>query len=158
MASATVAKQYPHLYLELVSKITYYKKVLPRERKRHTTRRVASARFADQSPDRRWVPHPIQSWMRGDTQSSLGWGVLHSILNGEGTPSSPRWGGGVHPSCIDGAVPHQVLMGGYPQVPPGPDLGWGYPPISRMGYPHLDLGLGTLHLDLGCCILRLDLG
>ena len=59
-----------------------------------------------------------------------------------------------------GGMPHQVLAGEYPGVPPPPDLGWGtphqldgvpptwtsdgVPPISWMEYPsHLDLGCGT---------------
>ena len=51
-----------------------HKKVLLRERKRHTARHVASACFADLSPDG-----------GGDTPSSPRW---------RGTPSSLGWGGG----------------------------------------------------------------
>ena len=85
-------------------------KVLLRERKRYTTRCVASAHFADLSPDR-----------------------------GGGTPSSPGLGGGIpsssggrvvpHPVLDGGGVPHPVLTGGTPCL----DLGGGTP-LSRLGW------------------------
>ena len=118
------------------------KKVLLCENKRHTPRRVASARFADQSPDEGEVPHPvldrgevpikswtgrypIQSWM-GGTPFSLGWGGTPSSPGPGGTPSNLGWGGA-------------VLVGGCPQ--PGP--GMGYLLSVGWGTPHLDLGWGT---------------
>ena len=48
------------------------KKVLLRERKRHNAHRIESAHFADLSPDR---------GVGGGTPSSLGWGVLHQVLD-----------------------------------------------------------------------------
>ena len=74
--------------------ILHNKKVLLRERKRHTARRVVSARYVG-----RGGGYPIQSW----------WG---------GTPSSH--GGGGTPSSYGGGVPHPVMVGGIPspQVPP----------------------------------------
>ena len=49
--------------------VSFNKKVLLRERKRHTARCIASTRFADQFPDR----YSIQSWMGG------GGGVPHPV-------------------------------------------------------------------------------
>ena len=123
------------------------KKVLLRECKRHTTRRVASARCTALSYGGRGggvLPHPvlpgrypIQSWPGWGTQSSPGWGgtpsghgqgVPHPVMDGV-TPSSPGGGG----------VPHPVLMGvpgiGYPPVQtwdgasPSQE-GWGTPLVS----------------------------
>ena len=76
-----------------------------RDRKRHTARRVASARYAALSPDRVRGVYPIQSWMGvGGTPSSPGQG---------GTTSSPGWG--------------------YPRVPPPLfSPGMGYPPPPEM--------------------------
>ena len=61
------------------------KEVLLRERKRHTARRVASARFADRRG------YPIHSWMGGG-------GYTHQVLTGglpRGTPhpdlGTPVW-------------------------------------------------------------------
>ena len=82
------------------------KKVLLRERKRHTTRRVASTRYAALSnPDLVEGGYPIQSWS--------GWGVLPTIQ----TRSEE---GGTHPDLIMG-------------YPPPSRPGWGYPPPSRPG-------------------------
>ena len=58
------------LQVSYISEDMKNKKVLLRERKRHTARRVASARYADLSPD---GGYPIQSWT-GGTPSSLGGG------------------------------------------------------------------------------------
>ena len=93
------------------------KKVLLRERKRHTARRIASARFADLSPDGGGVP-----------PSSLGWvgtGVLHLVLDG-GTLSTPDMG---YPlvQTLDRVALSRPGMG-YP--PPHPHLGWGNPPYK----------------------------
>ena len=72
------------------------KKVLQRERKRHTARRVASARSAALSPDGKGgYPHPVPMGRR--------------------VPPSSRddGGGGVSPSSPDdGGYPHPVLTEG----------------------------------------------
>ena len=110
-----------------------YKKVLLRERKRHTARRVASARYADLSPDGGGGGrYRIQSLMGGG-------GVPHPVLDKGCTPSSPGWGD----------TPHLVLDAGYPiQSQWGvPQVYWSwmeYPPVSRMGVPPCpDLGWGS---------------
>ena len=115
------------------------KKVLLRERKRHTARRVASARYVDLSPDR-GVPYPADGG--GGYPSSPGLGVPHPVLGG--TPFQVWTGGTPHPDLgwryppsplqQDGVPPSQVWDGGTPDlsrpgmgsVPP--------PPIERMGY------------------------
>ena len=59
------------------------KKVLLRERKRHTARRLVIARYAALSPDLRGVPHPDLrrgtpppvSWMGYPPYLDLGWGT-----------------------------------------------------------------------------------
>ena len=80
--------------------ITMYKKVLLRERKRHTARRVASARYVALSNG------------GGDTPSSPGRG---------GTPPTIQtWPGGY--------PPHHPDLAGGGNPPPCPDLGWGTPP------------------------------
>ena len=69
-------------YLRNIRCQFYEKNVLLREHKRHTTRRVASARFADGRGG-------------GDTPSSIGQAgvVSHPVLDGEGTTSSLGWEG-----------------------------------------------------------------
>ena len=121
-----------------------YRKVLLRERKRHTAHHVASARYAALSPGG-GGPYPIQSWMGGGTPSQV-WmgGVTHQVLD-EGYPI-PDLDWGV-PPCY--GTPHLNLGWGTPHL----NLGWGtpllagwmkYTPVSRMGYPpHLDLGWGA---------------
>ena len=115
------------------TKICYDKKVLLRERKRHTARLVASARYAalcnggGDTPGR-GVPH----------LRSKG-GVPHLRSKGGGTPSQVQGG---YPISGRG-VPH-LRLGGYPGYP-HPDLRWG-PPLLRpgMGYPpYPDLRWGT---------------
>ena len=122
------------------------KKVLLRERKRHTARHIASTRYAALSnPDLvgGGVPHP--DLVRGyPIQTWLGVPPHHPDLVG-GTPGTP------HPDLVRG-VPHPDLVGGYPgYLPHHPDLRWGTPhldmgwgtPNLRWGTPHLDLGWGT---------------
>ena len=110
-----------------------HKKVLLRERKWHTARRVASAHFADGGVPQ--VPpcprfgcggYPIQFWM-GDTLGS----PPSQVWMGDtlGTPPHPRSG--------QGEVSHPVLDRGYPGYPiPGlhggtpSSLGWGCTPSS----------------------------
>ena len=87
--------------------ISKNKKVLLRERKRHTARRIASGRYAG----------------RGGTPSSHGGGV----------PPSSHGGGYPIPGLV-GGVPQPVPR---VTCPPHPDLRWGTPsPIHRpwMGY------------------------
>ena len=113
------------------------KKVLLRERKRHTARRVPSACCAALSngrgpyPDMRGVPHPV---MVGDTPSSHGGGVPNPVMV-EGYPSVPPSRSGVwypsHPprpgteyppqtwdrvptcyAALSNGVPHPVMMVG----------------------------------------------
>ena len=126
-----------------------YKKVLLRERKRHTARRVASTRCAALSgvggtwsqvwgvpcPRSRGYPvpglggTPSQVW--GGTPSQV-WGVPHPRSGGV---PHPRSGGVPHPRS--GGVPHPDLVRGVLRVPPTlPRPGMGYP-------PYLDLGWGT---------------
>ena len=122
------------------------KKVLLRERKRHTTRHVASTRYAalcngGEGTPGRGVPHlrsrgvyPI-SGLGGYPISGLGgtpsqvWGVLHL-----------RFGGAATPSQVGGTPSYPDLRWGYPL--PRPEIGYplirpgmGYPPRPEMGYP-----------------------
>ena len=111
-------------------KHSYDKKVLLRERKRHTACRIASTRCAALSnPD-----------LVGGEGSQV-WGGTWSQVQGRypvpgqgGTPSQV-WGRG---------YPIQTWLGGVLWVFP-PDLGWSTPlPRPGIGYPHyLDLGWGT---------------
>ena len=81
-----------------------HKKVILRERKRHTARHIASARYAALSPDRGGggVPHPvfdvgypIQSWTQGTPHQlggvppclDLGWSTPPHQLDGVPPPS-----------------------------------------------------------------------
>ena len=100
------------------------KKVFLRERKRHTARRVASARYAGGQG----VPHPVMVW--GGTHPVMWDGVPpHHPDLGWGTPPPSRRGMGYPP-------PSDVGWG----IPPQSDLGWDTPPTIRpgMGYspPH----------------------
>ena len=95
---------------------TCNKKVLLRERKRHTARRAASACYAALS---RGVPHPR---VGGVPQARSWWG--YPIPGQGGTPSQ---GGGGTQSCLDGGgIPQPGLdVGGY--------LGTPYPDLARVG-------------------------
>ena len=127
-------------FMQFSGKIWQNKKVLLRDRKRHTARRVASAPYASDG---------------GGTLSSHGWGVPHPVM---GVPHPVIVGGGGYPIQSLGGIPHHHpdLARGYPRYPPpsrpgmgypSSDLGWGTPLPSRpgMGYPphHPDLGWGT---------------
>ena len=130
------------------------KKVLLRERKRHTARHVASARFADGGTpsSHGWGGYPIQSWMGGTPcpRSGLrGGGVLHPILN-RGYPrvSSLGWGGG-YPGLppipgLDRGLSRSDDRGGTPVL-----ILDGVPPSAEWGTPRPDLVWGTPYLDLG---------
>ena len=102
------------------------KKVLLRERKRHTARRVASARYADLSGG--GVPRS----MSGGVCHSRSGGVPHPRSRGGGYPI-PYLGGYPVP-CVRG-VPHP-RSGGYPGYPPSYRPDWGTPHLRpEMGYP-----------------------
>ena len=99
------------------------KKVLLRERKRHTARHVVSARYAALSNGGYSPHHPdlAQGYPRYPPPSRPGWG----------TPLQ-EWG----------TLPLSRLVWGTPP-PHHPDLAEGtHPPRHGMGYP-LDLGQGT---------------
>ena len=119
------------------------KKVLLRERKRHTTRPVASARCAALSnggeggtpfspgrggyphhPDLAWVPPTIQTWLRYLPTIQTWPGGYSRFL-----PHHPDLAG-VPPSTI------QTWPGGYPRYPHHPDL-TGVPPTIQtwLWYP-----------------------
>ena len=108
----------------LLSKLIYVnKKVLLRERKRHTARRLARPRSAALSPDR-------LVGGGGVTPSSPDWRGIPSSPDGGGVPpSSPGRGGGVPPISQMGVSPHQK--------------GRGIPPVRKDGgIPHLGIGKG----------------
>ena len=104
------------------------KKVLLRQRKRHTVRRVASTRYAGGG-----VPHPAMT------------GVPHRVMVG-GTPSNNEGG---YPRYLAGRIPWvpptiQTWPWGYPRYPI--QTWYGVPPTIRpgMGYPlPSELGWGT---------------
>ena len=118
------------------------KKVLLRERKRHTDRGVASTRYA------------APGGGGGGTHARGGYPRQVPPAGGRGYP---RWA----PSCHGGdggtlgrrplpergtparQAPLPWPRMGYPP-PPVPGMGMGYSPVSWMGYhPHLELGWGT---------------
>ena len=114
------------------------KKVLLRERKRHTARRVASTRCAALSnPD----------LVQGCTQSQV-WGGYP--VPGLGGTQSQVWEGVPHPRS--GGYPIQTWSGDTPGTPyldlgwgppsPLPEPGMGYPPDLRWGTPPPNLGIG----------------
>ena len=99
------------------------KKVLLRERKRHTARRIASTCYAALSHPDLVGRYPIQTWSGG-------------------TPSRPGWG-------VPWVLPTIQTWSGVPQVPPTiwtwdgepPDLRWGTtPPRPGTGYPQPGMG------------------
>ena len=93
----------PYLFIQTLS--LYNKKVLLHERKRHTARPVASARYADLSGGGRY---PI-SGLGGDTLSHVR-GVVPHPRSGGGVP-------GVPPNHLDLAgVPLPLTWPGYPST------------------------------------------
>ena len=139
----------------IIQLINVNKKVLLRERKRHTARRVSSARYAEGGG-------VTPSQVGGYPVPGLG-GTLFQVW--EGRVGYPRSRGYPVPGL--GGFPIQTWSGGYPRYPltwdgvpsnlrwgtPLPDLGWGTPPSQTwdgvppparpgMGYPP-DLGRGT---------------
>ena len=122
------SRQTQHQQKLVEPEIFMNKKVLLRERKRHTARHVASTRYAALSnPD---LPPPPSRPGRGGTPSRLGQ---------EGrTPGIPH-----HPDLVRGYPGYplniQTWSGGYPIQTwsggtPCPQTGMGYPP-PEMGYP-----------------------
>ena len=109
------------------------KKVLLRERKRHTARRVAYARYAGVWWGGRG--YPIQSWWGG------GYPIQYNIRPGMGYPHHPDLAGYPPPS----------RPGWGPPPPPPSRPGWGTspPPRTLDGVPPSRPGWGTPHhLDL----------
>ena len=84
-----------------------------RERKSHTVRRVASARYAALSNGGGVGGTPPSRPDRGNPRVPS-------------TPVRPGWGA---PPTV------QTWPGGYPGYPPHPDLGCGTPSRPAMGYP-----------------------
>ena len=124
------------------AKYCFNKKVLLRERKRHTARRVASARYAGgwYPIESWWGGVPIQSW-RGVPHPDM-MGGTHSSHGGKGYPIQSWWGGNPSSHGGGGDTPSSHGRGylGYP--PHHPDLA-GVPP------PHSDLaGVPPPHPDL----------
>ena len=126
----------------------YYenKKVILRESKRHTARRVASTRYAALSNPDLVGGYPIQTWL----------GVPPSRPGQGGTPSRP--GQGVPPTGMGYPPPEMGYPPNWDGVPLRPGMGYSsrpgteYPPqtwdrVPRprpgMGYPPLDLRWGT---------------
>ena len=125
----------------------FNKKVLLRERKRHTAHRVASARYAALSNgDGGYSRYP-------PTPSRPGWGTpprnpdlagvpstIQTWLGHPPSPSRPDWG--TPPPTIQTWLEYPPSRPGigYPQtcdgLPPRPDLWWGTPPLSRCGLTH----------------------
>ena len=106
----------------------YNKKVLLRERKRHTVRRVASARYAALSNG----GYPIQSWWGGTLvpphhHQDLARGYSRypttTIQTWDGVPPIQTRDGVPLNQTLDGVPPTQTWDG----VPPHPDLGQGTP-------------------------------
>ena len=120
---ASVKYETASFSLPCVLVTSHNKKVLLRERKRHTACRVASARFAYLSPygGGGAARVPNQSWMGMGTPSILIFdGVTPHLSAGWGTPHLDlRWG-----------TPYLDLGWGTPC----PDLGWGTPPPRKCGH------------------------
>ena len=134
------------------------KKVLLRERKRHTTRHVASTHYAGlvgggtlgTPPAWIWVgvpgvpPHqmdgvpPTWTWV-GGTQ-----GTPNTRWMGYPPPPGPGWGVPWIPPSAGWGTPHHQLDG----VPPHHQLDGVTPTISWMGYPPPSAGWGTPHHQL----------
>ena len=96
-------------FLPFYSKNIKNKKVLLRERKKHTANHIASACYAALSPDWGGVPHLRSRWRVSHPRSGWGYPIPGP---GRGYPSQVQVG----------ITPSQVQVG-YPI--PGP--GWGYP-------------------------------
>ena len=109
------------------------KKVLLRERNRHTIHRVASARSAAAAVFWRGggvPPHPVPTGgggSRGVPPSSSEGGVPHTDLTGVPPPPPSGWMGVLPVGTGWGLLPPiQLWQGGWGY--PSPVGGWGYPP------------------------------
>ena len=100
------------------------KKVILRERKRHTARRIASTHCAALSNPDLVGGYPVPG--QGGTPSRAGQGVPH-----------PRYRG----------YPIQTWSGGTPGTPP---TGMGYPLQPEMGYPRPGMGYPLPRPRMGC--------
>ena len=137
-----------------------YKKVLLRERKRHTARHIASTCYAVLVG----IPPPPSwdlTWMGGVPPSQVQAGGTPYQVQVGALPRS-RWGGGTPFAGLDaGGTPSQVQVRGVPLprsgqgVPPSqvqgvplPRAGWGVPHPADRGYPTWTWEGGTPHLDL----------
>ena len=129
------------------------KKVLLRERKRHTARRVASARYAALSRGEGTLPHP-----RVGGYPIPGWRGYPSHVLIVGEYPIPGWGVSWPGLDVGGTTHHPDLAGGYPpssrpgcSTPPPSRPGWGTPPhhpdLARRVVPWVPLssrsGQGT---------------
>ena len=122
----TGAESFGYFIWILKSKIIENKKVLLRERKRHTARRVASTRYAALSGGYLGYSPP---------SSRPGRGYLIQTWSG-GTTGTPH-----HPDLVRGVPPHHPDLGWGT-----PNLRWGNPPDLRYSTPHLDLKHKTIVL------------
>ena len=123
------------------------KKVLLRERKRHTGRRVASAHYAA-LPNGwgRGVPHPVLAVVLGylSPPSRPGQGgtpTIQTWLAGGGTPNTP-------PPSRPGRAQVPPTIQTWDGVSPHPDQGWGTPhsqTCDGVPLPPTDLGQGNSH-------------
>ena len=120
-------------YLDI--KIIDNKKVLLRERKRHTVRSALNTLvlfFLEGTP--------IQSWPRGLPPSSPSWEGTH-CQEGRAIPSSSgtgTWQGYPPPQSAPGGVPPDGKDGVSPPPRLGLGPGWGYPPpVNRQTHRHM---------------------
>ena len=122
--STNVPGQNFFIFIHFLKKNCPNKKVLLRERKRHTARCVSSARYAGVG-----VPSP----------RSGGWYLVpglgdYPVPGSRGGYPIPGLGG--YPIPCPGGVPHPDLVGGYP---PEPEMG--YPPrnVNRQTFPSINI-------------------
>ena len=118
------------------TKVNIHKKVLLRERKRHTARRVAAL------PGWWRGGYPVQVWMVGGTPSQV-CGVPWPGLDGGGYPV-PGVGG--YPDLARGYPGYPLYHPDLARVPPPPtpDLGGGTPYHPDLdGVPHLRPEMGS---------------
>ena len=94
------------------------KKVLLRERKRHTARRVSSARYAAHGMGTPRPSRPGRGGYLGTPCPDLGWGTPLQTWDGVPPPHVQTWDG----------VPLSIQT--WHGVPPLPRPGTGYPPLE----------------------------
>ena len=145
----TTARASWTVVLECLVVMFHNKKVLLCEHKRHTARRVASARYAALSHGWRGVPlvpPTIQTWSGGyPPPSRPGMGYPTQTWDGVPPPSRPGVRYPPPPSRPRTGYPPSRPGWGYPGYSPPhhPDLGWGTWPRPEMGYPPPRPGMGT---------------